>query len=310
MDYEPQLPTLAASPPSGDAWLHELKLDGYRAGCTVDGPRVRLISRNGKDWPHAFPELEAAVKSLQLSRALFDGELAVVLPDGRTSFQGMQNAADARARGALVYFAFDLLELGDRDLRAMPLEHRKAELRETLRQAPSMLRFVDHVIGGGDEVFRRACALGVEGIVSKRRDRPHRRGRSTEWLKIKCVRSSNFVIGGFTDPAGARAGIGAMLLGYYDLGGELVYAGSVGTGKGFTAAFLEELRRGLESLEVRACPFARRSRTPLPRRAHWVRPELVASVTYLEFTRDGHLRHPSFLNFVRGVDPRTVGRGA
>lgn len=306
VEYRPQLATLAAEPPTGDEWLSELKYDGYRMGALlVSATSVRLVSRNGREWAGSFPEIVDALRDLPVAPALFDGELAVLLPGGKTSFQSLQNAMTATARAHLVYFIFDALVLRGQDLRAHPLELRKQQLAQVLAAAPARLRCVEHVVGEGPAVFRRACELGAEGIVCKRRDRPYRPGRNTDWLKVKCLRRSRFVIAGFTEPAGARAGLGGLLVGYYD-GGLLQYAGRVGTGKGFTVAFLLELRKVLGELEQPQCPFAPRSRRALPRKAHWLRPEIVIEVAYLERTSDGYLRHPSFAAFCPGVDARSV----
>lgn len=309
LKYTPQLATLAQKPPSGEQWLHEIKHDGYRMGCVLSSGKPRLISRNGNDWTPKFAEVIRAAQALRIQNAVFDGELAVLLPDGRTTFQGMQNLGSSTNRRSLVYFVFDLLQLEDRDLRPEPLHARKELLRSTIPPSLGILRYVDYIVGDGAAVLERACAFGVEGIVSKRRDRPHRAGRSTEWVKVKCLETANFVIGGFTEPEGSRVGIGALLLGYYD-GDDLIYAGRVGTGRGFTTAFLAELRRSLDPMRRPNCPFAGRSRAHLPKSACWVSPDLVCSVSYVERTADGHLRHPTFVGFCPGTDPRSVIRSA
>jgi bifunctional non-homologous end joining protein LigD len=230
--YTPQLATLVKEAPSGDEWLHELKYDGYRIGCVIAGGNVQLLSRNGKDWTDRFAAVREAAAQLKVKRALLDGEVAVVLPDGRTSFQALQNALGGAA-GQLVYFVFDLLHLDGTDIGRLPLEERKARLQKLLGKSKGVLRYSDHVVGHGDEVFNAACRQHAEGIVSKRRDRPFQAGRGLSWVKTKCIQRQEFIIGGYTDPEGARTGLGALLVGVRE-GDQLVYAGKVGTG--FTRA--------------------------------------------------------------------------
>lgn len=307
VDYRPQLATLAASPPAGDEWLHEIKFDGYRIGCRIRRGRVTLTSRNGHDWTAAFPEIAAAAANLPARDALLDGEVAMVLPDGRTSFQALQNAsAGAASRAALVYFVFDLLRLEGKSLEALPLEERKARLRALVgRRKTGRIRYADHVAGRGDEFFRQACRLGLEGIVSKRRDLPYAHGRHGGWLKTKCTQRQEFVIGGFTDPEGVRAGLGALLVGHYDHG-RLTFAGKVGTG--FTHKGAVELRRQLDAIEQKASPFDPPPPRALARAAHWVRPALVCDVVFTEWTAEGRVRHPSFQGLRRDKPPRDVVR--
>jgi bifunctional non-homologous end joining protein LigD len=307
--YRPQLARLVKRPPEGDAWLHEVKFDGYRIGCLIQKAHVTLLSRNGRDWTAAFPEIVREVQALGLRDALLDGEVAVVLPDGRTSFQALQNAASgAGSRGALAYFIFDVLRLGGEHLERRPVETRKAALFDLLGRPrdASRLRYSEHVVGRGGDMFAEACRLGLEGIVSKRRDAPYSAGRADTWLKTKCVRRQELVIGGFTDPEGTRQGIGALLVGYYDASGALVFAGKVGTG--FTIAVAGDLRRRLDAIAVRHCPFSPPPAGALGKRAHWVRPALVGEVEFTEWTDDGKIRHPSFQGLRPDKDPRSVVR--
>lgn len=290
--YTPQLATLVKSPPQGDAWLHELKYDGYRIGARIDRGAVRLLSRNGKDWTERFAAVRDAVERLGVERALLDGEVAIVLPDGRTSFQALQHAsAGAAAGGHLAYFVFDLLHLDGDDIGRLPLEERKVRVKRLLKRPGAVLRYADHVVGHGAHVLAEACRQGLEGIVSKRGDAPYQPGRGPTWLKTKCTLRQEVVIGGFTDPEGSRAGIGALLIGVFDAG-KLIYAGKVGTG--FSQASARDLRQRLEGLERREPPFASPPRGRLGREAHWVGPQLVAEVAFTEWTEDGKIRHPSF----------------
>jgi len=306
-DYVPQLATLVADPPSGDEWLHEIKFDGYRIGARVRKGAVTLYTRNGNDWTTAFPEIVDAVRKLCVEDALIDGEVAVVLPDGRTSFQALQNASFSPAkRGTLVYFVFDLVRLEGERLEALPLEERKARLRKLVGgRKTGRIRFSEHISGHGDKFFDQACRLGLEGIVSKRRDLPYRPGRHGGWVKTKCVHRQEFVIGGFTDPEGTRAGLGALLIGYYE-GARLVFCGKVGTG--FTHKGALELRARLERLEQKMCPFTPPPAGALGRNAHWVKPEQVCEVMFTEWTGDGKIRHPSFQGLRADKKPKDVKR--
>jgi bifunctional non-homologous end joining protein LigD len=302
--FDPQLATLVKEAPAGDGWLHELKYDGYRIGLRLHDGQVQLLSRRGKDWTKQFPELAAAGKKVRARQALLDGEAAVQLPDGRTSFQGLQNYFNGDRRG-LVYFAFDLLHLDGEDLTSLPLEERKERLAALLKKSGAgMLRLSEHVVGNGAAFFAQADRMGLEGIISKQRGQPYKSGRTTSWLKVKCMKRQELVIGGFTDPEGQRAGIGALLLGVNE-GGRLAFAGKVGTG--FTMKGAQELRKKLNALVQKTCPFDPAPTGP-DRHAHWVKPELVAEVSFAEWTGDGKVRHASFQGLRRDKTAAEVVR--
>ncbi len=304
MKYEPQLATLVKTPPAGDEWLHEIKFDGYRIGCRTRGDTVTLTSRNGKDWTAAFPGIVAAARRIDADDVLLDGEVAAVLPDGRTSFQAMQQRDGTPA--TIVYFVFDLLHLDGERIARLPLEERKARLRALVGGGQKgRIRYSEHVLGNGIPMLQEACRLGLEGIISKRRDQPSVPGRSDAWRKIKCTRRQEFVIGGFTDPQGMRAGIGALLIGYYQ-DRRLVFAGRVGTG--FSHPVALDLRRRLDDLIQPASPFVPPPTGPLSRTAHWVTPRLVCEVAFAEWTNDGQLRHPSFQGIRLDKRPAEVVR--
>ncbi|MCW5891001.1 MAG: non-homologous end-joining DNA ligase [bacterium] len=299
----PQLATLVAAPPAGDDWLHESKYDGYRILCRVARGRVTLASRNGKDWTERFPAVARAAAALPVAAALLDGEVAVVGADGRTSFGALQNAA--AGGGTLVYFVFDLLHRDGIDLTGVPLEARKQALRALIGGGRTgTLRYSEHVVGGGEAAFRAACRARLEGIVSKRRDAPYVGGRTRTWLKVKCAHGQELVVGGFTDPEGSRAGIGALLLGVHDADGRLRYAGKVGTG--FMQAAALALRERLDGLRAPASPFL--ERPPGATHAHWVRPLLVVEVGFTEWTSDGRLRHPTFRGLREDKPATAIGR--
>lgn len=312
MKYEPQLATLAKQPPTGDAWLHEIKYDGYRMGCAIAPDGVRLTSRNGLDYTSALPELAAEAKALPVTSALLDGEVVVLLEDGRASFQALQQAmgdaglkARSHARNRVVYLVFDLLDVNGESLLEQPLEARKERLRQLLGGGATRLRYSDHVIGHGDAFFEQATKLGVEGIVSKRRDGVYQPGRRSGWLKIKCLREQPFVVGGYTDQDGMVGGLGALLVGHYEHG-RLTFAGRVGTG--FTQKISSGLLERLRPLARRTSPFDPPPAGPLARTAHFVEPALVCHVAFAEWTDDDKIRHPVYRGLADGVDPRTVAR--
>jgi bifunctional non-homologous end joining protein LigD len=306
--YKPQLAKLVTDPPDGDDWLHEMKYDGYRIGCRIDGGVATLISRNGKEWTAAFPEICTAAQTLGTRRALLDGEVAILLGDGRTSFQQLQNAFSSGSRRGLVYFAFDLLHLEGETLLRRPLLQRKDELLRLVGKprAHSRIRYSEHVIGQGARLFEEACRLHLEGIISKQCNGEYKSGRTSAWVKTKCVHRQEFVIAGFTDPEGARQGIGALLVGYYDERGHLVFAGKVGTG--FTAESARDLRQRLGRIQQPACPFVPPPPGGLGKHAHWVKPSLVAEVVFSEWTDDSKIRHPSFQGLRRDKRAADVRR--
>jgi DNA ligase D-like protein (predicted ligase) len=291
----PQLTQLVDAAPEGDQWLHEIKFDGYRMHARLDRGAVRLLTRTGLDWTHKYPPIAAAVAALGARQAYLDGELCGVFPDGITSFGMIQAASDAGNAAGLVFFIFDLLHLDDDDVGARPLIERKARLTELLSGVALPLHYSDYDRGRGPAFHERACALALEGIVSKRADAPYAPGDRGLWLKVKCLHREEFVVVGWTDPEGRRPYLGALLLAYYDPDGRLVYAGRVGTG--IKQAELERLWRRLAPLATDKMPLD----TPPPRtnrfgsplilsRVHWVRPELVAEVKFLTWTDDNLLR--------------------
>jgi bifunctional non-homologous end joining protein LigD len=292
-DLGPQLAVAGERAPDGDDWLHEIKYDGYRLIAHIVGGRVRLVTRGGLDWTGKFPELARHFSALPVDEAIIDGEVALLAADGTTSFSGLQDALASGRSGKLSFFAFDLVYRDGWDLTAASLDDRKEVLAVLISRAgQGPLRYSDHQVGQGPAVLRHACRLGLEGIVSKRRDSPYRSGRQPSWRKVKCANRDEFVIVGFSDAEGGRTGFGALLLGVYDRQQRLRYVGRVGTG--FSAEGLEALRRRLDAL-ARSTPTA-----PLPPEAprkgvHWVEPLLVAEIRYAGRTADGILRHAAYL---------------
>jgi len=290
----PMLATLVAQAPPGDGWIHEIKYDGYRIVAAVAHGKARLFSRSGKDWTVAFGAVARELATLPLDTAWLDGEVTVLDAKGRTSFQALQNALAGDGASALTLFVFDVMYLDGFDVRAAPLAQRKALLHALLGKGgqQGVVRLGPEIAGRGDEFLAQACKLGLEGSVAKRADSAYASGKRTgEWRKIKCLQRQEMVIGGYTEPQGARTGFGALLLGYHD-GGELRYAGKVGTG--FDEKTLQSLHRKLVQRERKTPPFANPPRGYEAKGVHWVAPELVAEIAFTEWSRDGALRHPSF----------------
>ena len=293
---EPQLATLVDTPPIGNGWLHETKYDGYRALLAVGGGRAVAYTRSGLDWSERFAPVTAAAAQLPCGSALIDGEIVALDEHGRPSFSTLQGAL--KDGGALLCFVFDLLELDGEDLAPLPLTERKARLATLLQDAPPVLHYAEHVRGGGEGVFAALCSNGYEGIVSKKAEAAYKPGRAGSWLKAKCTKRQEFVIGGWSASDKGR-GFASLLLGVQEAGG-LRYVGRVGTG--FDDRTIADLTARFEKLSRDTPPFAAKLPTLARRGAHWVRPELVAEVAFAEFTGDGILRHASFLG-LRGDKP-------
>jgi bifunctional non-homologous end joining protein LigD len=289
----PQLALKVNEPPNGQGWLHEIKYDGYRMLCYIHGGKARFVSRNELDWSHRWPKLVKAALELNIGEAILDGEIAVLNPDGTTSFQRLQNAMTGGPRVNVVYFAFDLLYLAGYDLRNVPLIERKALLEKLLPGSSGLIRYSGHYEGEGKEFYEQACKHGLEGIISKRSQGRYKTGRSADWQKVKCVRAQEFVIAGFTEPGTrTRNDIGALLVGCYDRQGKLTFCGKVGTGFGTKARAM--LRQKLEGLETSKPAFTNPPFWSKKMIIHWVKPTLVAHVAFTEWTDEGVLRHPSF----------------
>jgi bifunctional non-homologous end joining protein LigD len=288
---KPALATLVDAPPRQGRWIHEMKFDGYRLLARVDGGDVRLVTRNGHDWTHRLPALAAAVAALDVGSAWLDGELVAMGAHGAPDFQALQNAFDsARGLEALRYYLFDLPFHAGHDLRAVPLVERRRLLLGLLKDAkPPTVLFSEDFEAPPEELLAKACRLHLEGLIGKRADSPYASGRTSAWIKLKCSLRQEFVIGGFTDPQGSRAGLGSLLLGVFDDDGVLHYAGNVGTG--FDTVSLGRLRAALERLERDASPFD--ERVP-PAGVHWVEPELVAEVAFAQWTKDNRVRQAVF----------------
>jgi bifunctional non-homologous end joining protein LigD len=297
---EPMLATLTDSYFSDPGWVFEPKLDGVRCLAFKTGTKVRLMSRNRLSLNDRYPEVAGDVSAIEVDRAILDGEVAVVT-HGVSHFQSLQRHL-LEGGGALVYFVFDVPHVAGYDITKLPLLARK-ELLGRVMPSTRVIHLVPHREEEGEAYLEEACARGWEGLIAKRASAPYVGGRSKEWLKFKCSKEQEFVVGGYTDPQGARVGFGALLVGYYD-DGNLCYAGKVGTGYNtrLLLALMEQLKRLLQD----ESPFY--GKPPARKGVHWVRPEMVVQIGFSEWTRDGRLRHPRFLGIRDDKDPRQVVR--
>ena len=302
------LATLTDRRDFGDDWLLERKFDGERCVTRKVGSDVRLESRTGKDLTSTYPEVCAAVAAQDPHDLLLDGEVVAYEGD-QTSFTRLQQRLGATrpspeqvAMYPVVYCVFDLLELNGEDLTHRPLLERRARLTGTIRSSAA-LQHTEAWHDDSQQRFAAACRSGWEGLIAKRADAPYVAGRSKDWLKLKCVWEQEFVIGGYTDPTGSRTDFGALLVGYYEEG-NLRYAGKVGTG--YTNAILRDLGARLRQLETPEAAFV--DARPIPRGAHWTRPDLVAQIGFAEWTKEGRLRQPRFLGLRDDKSPTEVTR--
>lgn len=293
-----QLATLVEQPPQGSEWLHEIKLDGFRLLGFVSGTALCLRTRNGKDWTAKFPSLTASLQRLKVSNAVLDMEAVVVNREGKSSFQALQAAlSEGGSLDSIVAYVFDLLYLNGSNLTMLPLRKRKEKLKELLNNSKSLavLRYSEHIEGNGEEMFNRACGMGLEGIVSKQAEAPYLPGRQRSWLKSKCAQRQEFIILGYSAARKGERALGALYLGYR-IHGKTKYAGKVGTGFSMTGARL--LADRLESISTREPVLTRAEVGGLTTREwlsiHWVKPVLLCEVSFTEWTKDGQLRHPSF----------------
>ena len=277
----PMKAALTAERPAGPQWVFERKLDGIRCLAVKDGGRTRLYSRNELSLDDRYGPLVAALDADRADGFVIDGE-AVAFVGGRDRFGGGEG-------GALYYYVFDVLFAGGRDVRSLALEDRRVVL-EALLEWRDPVRATEQITGDGAALLADACRDGWEGLIAKRLGTPYVSTRSRHWLKLKCTRAQELVIGGFTAPRGSRTDLGALLVGHFE-DDRFRYAGKVGTG--FTRAMLRELSQRLAPLVRETSPFE--PETGIPRAARWVEPEVVVQVAFMEWTPDGRLRHPSFL---------------
>lgn len=300
----PQLATRVQQPPNGEGWVHEIKFDGYRAEARLERGKVRILTRSGLDWTARFPDIAKAVAALPAKQALIDGEIIAADDGGVSNFAKLQQLLSEKQADGLTFMVFDLLHLNGRDLRLLPLLERKALLAGLVKKARRQIRYSEHFTSDADAIYRHACRMALEGLVSKKADDGYHSARSRGWLKSKCRERQEFVIGGFTDPHGSRQGIGALLVGYWK-GRKFIYAGRVGTG--FSSEDGLELRKKLERLSSAESAFAAMS-SAAKRGAHFVKPQLVAEVEFATWTSDGLVRQASFIALRDDKSAKSIGR--
>jgi bifunctional non-homologous end joining protein LigD len=313
---EPMKCKLSTQLPEGSKWVYELKFDGVRALAIKSGRAVDLISRNKKNLDAKYPGVVRAVGGLKANSIVLDGEVVALDEYGRSSFQLLQNVGQPGQGEDLYYYVFDILHLNGKSTMGLPLEKRKELLQEMLKKESECLRFSGFLPGSAQTLQEKMSGLGLEGLIAKIKDSRYEPGvRSGAWVKFKWTNEQEFVLGGYTDPEGARKFFGSVLVGYYE-NGKLIYASKVGTG--FDERKLRDLYARFQKLARKECPFAN---LPEPRGSrgqgltasqmrfcHWVEPKLVCQVRFTEWTRDNHLRQPVFLGLREDKQPREVVR--
>ncbi|PRF97999.1 DNA ligase [Burkholderia ambifaria] len=304
---EPSLAVLAAEPPTSGEWGYEIKFDGYRMLARIDAGEVRIFTRNGHDWTARLPHLRSVLERLPVDRAWLDAEAVWFDTEGRPNFNGLQNAFDRRRTAGISLVVFDLMWLNNNDLRPWAWRERRATLTKLVAEIlGNEVRFSEAIDADPDAMLASACALGLEGIMGKQVDAPYRSGRSDRWIKLKCSKRQEFVIGGFSRRKGATAGVRALLLGVYEEGARLRYVGHVAPR--FTPRQAREFESQLAVMGCNRSPFVSAPTPERDREFHWLNPDLVAEVAFLEWTRTGQLRHPSFRGLRVDKPARSVTR--
>jgi bifunctional non-homologous end joining protein LigD len=306
--------TLTDKPFDHPGWIFEPKFDGLRVLGIFDGREITLLSRNGKSQNLQLPEIVRALETSLTRPAIVDGEVVCLDDQGRSSFRLLQQRFHVLNAGMIhermkrcpaIIYLFDILYLDRFDLTRLPLDDRRALLTRSVRWSDK-IRPTPYQPETGKKLLQQACREGQEGIIAKQRQRRYVAGRSSAWLKIKCIGRQEFAIGGFTDPQRSRVGLGALLVGYYSDDGKVFhYAGKVGTG--YTNEDLKELRSRLEKQKQLECPFDEGD-PPSGTQVHWVRPILVAEIAFGEWTQNGYLRQPRFEGLRPDKKPRECVR--
>src|SRR5256714_611233 len=314
---EPMKARLVDEPPTHGNWLYELKFDGIRAIAIKDGKKVSLISRNGNKLDKRFPEISEAVKDLPVQECVIDGEAVALDEDGRSSFQLLQALEMEGRKAPLRFYVFDLLQLNAKSLLELPVEQRKQVLAKVCESVGDPIRYSGEISGDVKSLLVEVKRRGLEGLIGKQRGSNYEPGRrSGAWIKLKSVNEQEFVIGGYTPPAGSRKHFGAVVVGYYQ-NGKLKFAGKVGTG--FTEKSLSMLYKKFRAEERKDCPFVdlpsksagqwSQGITPsMMKKMHWVNPKFVSQIKFAEWTRDGKLRQPVFLGMREDKRPTEVKR--
>ena len=295
-----QLAQAATHPPPGDNWLHEIKYDGYRMACRVSR-RIKFVSRSAKDWTSHFDSIIPTIKTLDVSTAVFDGEMTVLKDDGVTDFQALQNTIGKPNPQGMIYFVFDLLYLNGYNLVHVPLLERKQLLHQIIPHADGCVRYAEHIVGNGEQVFQGAARLGVEGIICKHVGSKYLSGRQADWLKVKCVKREEFVVVGYNYSETVNGRLGAIVVAEFAPDGQLRYAGRVGSG--FSDQTLESLLAELKAATTSECPLKTYPPKLTKKQVKWVVPQMVVQVQYANRTTDGTLRHATFKGVHVDVSP-------
>jgi bifunctional non-homologous end joining protein LigD len=286
----PELATLSDKMPESNEWVHEIKFDGYRIIARIENGEVVMLTRNGNDWTNKFPTIAKELEKFPVENAIIDGEIVVVDEDGRSNFLALQDALSADRYDIMQYYVFDILYLNNENLTADFLLARKEKLQQLMHKASFANIFYSEHFKYRENFLDKICNMNFEGIISKLANKPYYSGRNKYWLKSKCHKRQEFVIGGFKPSTASHDAIGSLLLGVYE-NGEFIYCGKVGTG--FTHKSAVSLYKQLEKLKQSEPPFVNVSALG-KRGAIWVKPELVCEVEFLEWTNEGALRHSSF----------------
>ena len=297
----PELAFLVNEPPVDKEWLHEIKLDGYRIIVFINNNKIKFITRNQKDCTAKFPYHVAALKKLKLKSAILDGELVALNEKQHSDFQLLQNSISNQDTSKLVYYIFDLIYYDGEDFTHLSLLERKKKLHHIISSTKGPIRYSEHIIGNGTFLFKKACQLGLEGIVSKQVDSHYIQKRDRQWLKIKCTHRQEFIVVGFTQPSGQRNHFGSLLLAVYSKNKKMQYCGNVGTG--FTQSSLIDMAKLLKRYKTNQQPFSP------PKgfgKISWVKSKIVIEVEFTEWTQEGLLRHPSFKGIRFGKKPEDV----
>lgn len=313
---EPMKAKLVDHTPPGD-WIYEIKFDGWRALALKGGGQMLLLSRNKKDFSGKFPDIVDSVSELPADGFILDGEIVALDPQGRSSFQLLQAYDIGEKKPPIFFYVFDLLETGGKSLRSLPLEERKERLADLLANPPGVLRYSDTLGSDAASLLKQARKIGLEGLIGKKAESVYEVGRrSGSWIKLKLLQEQELIIGGYTEPEGARKYFGSLIVGYYE-NKKLLCAGKVGTG--FNQKLLASLHADFQKIKRATCPFAN-----LPHRdkgrwgqgitpaemehCHWLKPDMVCQLKFTEWTRDGRLRHPVFLGLRKDKNAKQVVR--